>query len=261
MHKHETQHFSFSPYLKFTKLLDVPGMTRPFSPAQFSSDSHFVSLVCGSEIRVIRMIDCVYLQVICLNSQLERVSFNQGDRELLMLKKNSDTIIRHRLNLKELQIDSPQFSSNSIMETSCLESKLFGATRLSSEVSNLLRLFNHCGGRLFHRFQLSPRYLNWLRKISVRVTSLKLEDFDDQSLEYLMAHKDSVHELDFSSSHNLLNKHLNQLGRCPCLTPLSLTHCSKITDLSLLKFLSLQPHTSRGRSLLTWHSIVRICNI
>jgi uncharacterized protein YjbI with pentapeptide repeats len=120
-----------SASLTFTKLLEVPGMTGPFSPSQFSSDGQFVSLVCGSEIRVIRVKGCVCLQVICLNDQLQRVSFHQNSQELLIVKKN--LIIRRRLNLKEeLCIESCPSLSDSMKEISCLGSKFFGATGLSS---------------------------------------------------------------------------------------------------------------------------------
>jgi hypothetical protein len=111
--------------------------------------------------------------------------------------------------------------------------------------SNLLQLFNHCDGHLFHRFELTPRYLNWLRRIGIRIARIKFQDFDEESLEYLKAHKTSLKDLDFSSSSKLLNKHLNQIGSCPCLTSLSLAHCAKITDPNLLKFLKSNPQLER----------------
>jgi uncharacterized protein YjbI with pentapeptide repeats len=98
-------------FFTFTKHFEVPGMTGTLSPSQFSSDSQLVSLVCGSEIRVIRVESCVCLQVIALGSGLDRVSFNQHDRELLMLKRKSDKVIRRRIDLKEeLHFDSSQSS-------------------------------------------------------------------------------------------------------------------------------------------------------
>jgi hypothetical protein len=112
-------------------------------------------------------------------------------------------------------------------------------------ISALLQVFHQHGDQLFHRFQLSSRYLDRLRKISVRVTSVQLRDFDGESLRYLEAHKDSVKELDFSSSHNFTDQHLTQIGRCPCLTSLSLAHCAKITDSGLLVFLESNPQLMR----------------
>jgi hypothetical protein len=112
-------------------------------------------------------------------------------------------------------------------------------------ISALLQVFRQHGDQLFHRFQLSPSYLNRLRRISVRVTSLQMRDFDGESLRYLEAHKDSVKELDFSSSRNLTDQYLTQLGLCPCLTSLSLAHCTKITDSGLLTFLESNPQLVR----------------
>jgi hypothetical protein len=172
---------------------------------------------------------------------------------LLNLPNDLILLILEHLSLNELLLFQRYSFSLSRSQQQLHSSSSSSSYSHDPILSNLLRLFNHCGGRLFHRFQLSPRYLNWLSIISVRVTSLKLEDFDDQSLEYLMTHKDSVHELDFSSSRKLTDQSLTQIGRCPCLTFLSLTHCSKITDFGLLKFLKSNPQLERLDLSLTSH--------
>jgi hypothetical protein len=125
-----------SSIMTFAKLLQVPGMTGPFSPSQVSSDGQLVCLVYGSEARVFRTRDCACLQIIRLDFPLDRASFNQHDRELLIMKKNSDTIIRRRVDLREERFrdaKSPSF----VKEISCLGSSFLGAKGLNPEDKSL----------------------------------------------------------------------------------------------------------------------------
>jgi hypothetical protein len=111
--------------------------------------------------------------------------------------------------------------------------------------SVLLELFRHRGGFLFHRCVWYPSALQWLQEISVLVSKLILKNYNDQSHQYLMEHKEFVEELDFHLSPKLLNKHLKELDRCPALTSLSLANCAKINDSTLQQFLKLNPQLER----------------
>jgi hypothetical protein len=72
---------------------------------------------------------------------------------------------------------------------------------------NLLQLFNHCGGHLFHRFEFNPKNLTWLHRNHLRVTKLKLQSYDNESARYVLHIKDNVQELDFHRSTQLLTSH------------------------------------------------------
>jgi hypothetical protein len=115
---------------------------------------------------------------------------------------------------------------------------------------SILRLFNLCGGQLFHKFSLDSRTLKWLGDISVCVTKLQFQDskfektWGSSCLEYLNVYKDYIKEMDFSHcARVLMDFHLNQIGHCPSLTSLSLSTCRHIHDLQ--KFLSLNPQLKR----------------
>jgi hypothetical protein len=107
--------------------------------------------------------------------------------------------------------------------------------------TNLLRLFNHCGGQLFHNFYLSSNSLDWLRRLSVRLTKINFLDFDTRSFEYFTVYKESVTEIDFYQSIYLTNKALNEIGRSPFLTSLSLHSAANINDNGLQRFLKSNP--------------------
>jgi hypothetical protein len=111
--------------------------------------------------------------------------------------------------------------------------------------SIFLQLFRHRGGFLFHRFILTPSTVQWLQDASVLVSKLILKNYNDQSHQYLMEHKDFVEELDFHHSPGLLDKHLKELDRCPALTSLSLANCAKISDSTLQQFLKSNPQLER----------------
>jgi hypothetical protein len=110
----------------------------------------------------------------------------------------------------------------------------------NSQNSNLIQLFNHCGGYLFHKFILNPRILKWLQDISVMVTKIHFHRYHEQSYEYLKSYKRFIKEMDFNTCY-LTNTSLNQIGKCPALTSLSLVSCLKINDKGLRKFLKSNP--------------------
>jgi hypothetical protein len=113
------------------------------------------------------------------------------------------------------------------------------------DLAGLIELYGHCDGQLFQRFPLSSQTLEWLRTAGIRVKKLQLLQYNDESARYLMHFKQSVKELDFSLSSGILNKYLNQIGQCPCLTSLSLASCRNISQITLKKLLKSNPQLER----------------
>jgi hypothetical protein len=111
--------------------------------------------------------------------------------------------------------------------------------------SNLIQLFNHCDGKLFHKFSFPPESLDWLRQLFVRVTRIYFQDYNRLSFEYLMVYKESVKEIDFRYSKNISNQSLDEIGRCPSLTSLSLKSTLNINDNGLQKFLKSNPQIEK----------------
>jgi ankyrin repeat protein len=141
LHLSPSHHLSPSPSpVTITKLLQVEGMTGPFSASQFSADCELVCLACGSEVCVVRVKGCQYMQVIRLNLDLARVSFNQRDQELLIVARDSSEIIRRRVELRDEMAPSHWNSiSNSIeKKLSCVGSNVINASGLSPEDKSLL---------------------------------------------------------------------------------------------------------------------------
>jgi hypothetical protein len=132
---------------------------------------------------------------------------------------------------KFVELDSLRHSSSSTPLTSSSQ----------TVIRNLVQIFNHNSGFLFHRFALDPPTLQWLRKISVRVTKLRFKNYDEKSLQYVRLYKQSIQEMDFHLSPELNMTSFNQLGSCPSLTSVSLENCSKIHYLSLERFLKSNP--------------------
>jgi hypothetical protein len=186
---------------------------------------------------VIRVNGCVCLQSIFFSSPLERVSFNQHDRELLMVKNNSDTIIRRRVDLKEASHHDPL---SSVKEISCLGSRFFGARGLTSEdkslfmervglfvrESDLISQYEACGvddGDLrstLLKEALRSQYREFIRSavpspadVHVIFEVISSEYFDGSSVDYLLFLKEEgISFAERSENGETMLMHLGRIG-------------------------------------------------
>jgi hypothetical protein len=165
--------------------------------------------------------------------------------ELFSRKMNSTALRRSNFSLLSLPNDVLILILEHLSFNELKSLFTFVSDNHPDDFADLVQLFNHCDGHLFHRFPLNSDNLLWLRSVGVCVNKLLFHYYNDDSARYLLQFKQSVKELDFSSSPRILNKNLNQIGSCPRLTSLSLASCFKINSNTFRKFLKSNPQLER----------------